>query len=298
MTNKLNELENTFLEGNIDKKDYIDRMYQYHDFLFQYSDFIKQRDISKIEITDSSVMMTTRDAGIKLMCQRYDQRIAAIETLNFKKYEADEYEMIMKLVKDGDTVFDIGGNIGYYSIALEKSKSNLDIHAFEPIPKTYEYFVANKHLNGCTAKIYNFGLSNENKDLTFFFYKEGSGNASSALMDDTRETETITCTVTKLDDFIIKNNIKKLDFIKCDVEGAELFVFQGGIETIKKHKPIIFTEILRKWSAKFNYHPNDIINLLAEIGYECFVNRDGNLQKIGFVDDNTVETNFFFICKV
>jgi hypothetical protein len=100
--------------------------------------------------------------------------------------------------------------------------------------------------------------------------------------------------VKRLDEFIDENPVK-IDFIKCDVEGAELLVYQGGLETIKRDNPIIFTEMLRKWSAKFNYHPNQIIDLMAEIGYDCFTVCDHNLSRFSLMDDTTLETNFFFL---
>ena len=86
-----------------------------------------------------------------------------------------------------------------------------------------------------------------------------------------------------------------VDFIKCDVEGAELFVYQGGIESIQKNQPIIFTEMLRKWSAKFNYNPNEIIDLLFGLGYRCFIAKADQLVEFFRMDDNTIETNFFFL---
>jgi hypothetical protein len=53
--------------------------------------------------------------------------------------------------------------------------------------------------------------------------------------------------------------------IKADVEGAELLVVQGGLQTIAKYRPLIFLELLRKRSKPFGYHPNDVIQLLASI---------------------------------
>ena len=56
------------------------------------------------------------------------------------------------------------------------------------------------------------------------------------------------------------------------------------------------SEMLRKWSAKFNYHPNDIIQLFEEIGYECYVIADnGMLKRFGYVNEETIETNYFFL---
>lgn len=92
--------------------------------------------------------------------------------------------------------------------------------------------------------------------------------------------------------------ITKVDFIKCDVEGTELFVYEGGKKTIEKYRPIIMSEMLRKWAHKFNYHPNDIINLLTELGYQCFViNENSNLKKFDKVLEETVETNYYFLHK-
>ena len=90
-------------------------------------------------------------------------------------------------------------------------------------------------------------------------------------------------------------DINKLDFIKCDVEGAEKLVFEGGLETIKKYKPIIYAEMLRKWSKSFGYHPDDIINLLADIGYHCYRYFNNKMEKIDSVTPQMETTNFFFL---
>jgi hypothetical protein len=90
--------------------------------------------------------------------------------------------------------------------------------------------------------------------------------------------------------------LNRLDFIKIDVEGAEKLVIDGGINTIKSLKPIIYCELLRKWSAKFGYHPQDVVKLLAEIGYKCFyLDGENELQRIYEIDDQTSQTNFLFI---
>jgi FkbM family methyltransferase len=266
-----------------------------HDILFAYSEFIKDRDIQKIEISDDAVVMTSRELGIKIVCNRYDERIAPIEILNMKHYEKEDSDMIYRLVKDGDTIFDIGGNMGWYSIGLYKTKKNVDIHTFEPIPNTYESLVGNARINGAKIKINNFGLSDRKQDLTFYFYKEGSGNASAAIMNNDRENIEVKCHVDTLDNYFIEQKLEKLDFIKCDVEGAELLTFRGGIKTIEKCKPIVFTEMLRKWSAKFDYHPNEIIELFKSMGYGCYFVVGNRLKEISTMTDETIETNFFFL---
>ena len=72
-------------------------------------------------------------------------------------------------------------------------------------------------------------------------------------------------------------------------------MYKGAIESIKEFKPVVFSEMLRKWCAKFEYHPNDIINLFREIDYKCFIIKDRKLEEIKIVDEDTIETNYFFL---
>lgn len=292
----LKKLEENYLNGKIEKSKYISKMYkENHDKLFQYADFIKNRDIQKIEIIDDVVMISSKALNIKIICNRFDERIAPIEILNFKNYEKEDSDMIFRLVKDSDTIFDIGGNLGWYSIGLYKNKKNVTIHSFEPIPSTYKCLKENVKINEANIVINNFGLSDKKQECTFYFHKEGSGNASAAIMDEERENIKVQCMLDTLDNYFRDTNLERLDFIKCDVEGAELLAIKGGLETIKNHKPIIFAEMLRKWAAKFNYHPNEIIELFRSIGYGCFHVVNNKLKEIAVMTDETVETNFFFL---
>lgn len=53
----------------------------------------------------------------------------------------------------------------------------------------------------------------------------------------------------------------------------------------------ISKRFLRKWSAKYHYHPNDIIRMFEEIGYQCYMIAEGNkLKQFGYVDEETIET--------
>jgi hypothetical protein len=56
--------------------------------------------------------------------------------------------------------------------------------------------------------------------------------------------------------------------------------------------------MLRKWSASFNYHPNDIIDMLSKIGYKCYFIEKNSLEEITEVTEETVQTNFIFLDKV
>lgn len=289
------DIRNAFDKADIAKQQFIDTMYEIHQQLFNYADYIGETDIAKIEIFDGSVIMTSRSAGIKMICNRSDKRIAPIEILNFREYEPTELNLILRIIEPGCVIFDIGANIGWYAMNVSKQIPNVSVYAFEPIPETYNYLKENIELNGINnIRTYNFGFSNVEDRILFYLPLGGSDAASAAYPPNGLEKDEIWCDVKTLDDFIHKSGLK-VDFIKCDVEGAELLVFQGGSETIKDHLPIIFTEMLRKWSAKFNYHPNEIINFLNGFGYKCYVTDGDILKEFSTMNEYTIETNFFFL---
>jgi len=292
---KLQDIKNAFIQNQIEKSAYIDQMYNIHEVLFDYSEFIKNTDIQKIEISDNRVILTTRKDSIKLIAKYPDKRIIPIEILNFSYYEREALDFLKKVINPESVMFDIGGNVGWYTINLKKEKPGLIVYTFEPIPKTFTILKENCLLNNIsTENLYNIGFSDEDKEVEFYFYPEGSGNSSMVNLTENPDVVVVKSLVQKIDTFIQKKNIN-VDFIKIDVEGAELFVLKGGLETIRKDTPVIFTEMLRKWSLKFNYHPNEIIELLKIIGYKCFILQNERLREFYLMDESTTDTNFIFL---
>ncbi|MFM6399666.1 MAG: FkbM family methyltransferase [Planktothrix sp.] len=290
------QMQLNYESGLLEKPQYIDEMYKFHQALFEYSQLLRATDIAKIEIVDDGVIFTSRNRGVKIYCDQADKRTAPFEILNFKVYEKVDSEMIFRLIEPGFNVFDIGANIGWYSLNIAKIHSHTTkIWSFEPIPKTFSSLTRNVAMNEVqNIQLHNFGFSNEEKELKFYVQPEASVSASSANITGSNNIIEIVCHVKRLDDFIRETGLK-IDFIKCDVEGGELFVYQGGLQSIQINQPIIFTEMLRKWSAQFNYHPNEIINLLSGIGYRCFTVKENYLYEFFLMEDKTVETNFFFL---
>lgn len=293
--NRLSEGKRRFKDGLIDKWQYIDEMWEIHSCLFDYSEFLADTNISEISISDNRVVMRFRDSEVKFLLAKNDKRLAPLEALNFGSYEQAELEMQLKLIEPEFTVLDIGANFGWYAMHVGKYKPFAQILSFEPIPSTFKWLNENIELNDFkNIKTFNFGFSDEKGTFDFYFEPSLSVNASLANVSGNKEIQGIKCSVRKLDDFT-EPGITRVDFIKCDVEGAELLVFKGGVELIKRDCPVIFTEMLRKWTSKFNYHPNDIISFFKELGYSCFVQNNGKLRRFDQVDENTPETNYFFL---
>lgn len=295
----LSETRAEYLSGQMTKQDYILRMHELHRALLEYSEFIRDSDVASIDIDAEGVVLQTREAGVRIHIDPVDERLIPLEIMNFGAYEPEETAMVLRLVEGVDTVFDIGANIGWYSLNIAtRFGSAVEIQSFEPLPPTFDQLVANVALNDARSVHPNpFGFSDESCEKAFYYYPEGSGNASTANLSGREDVDRIACRVKTLDEYTCETGILP-GFIKCDVEGAELLVFRGGRATIAKARPIVFTEMLRKWAKEFGYTPNDIVDWFAELGYACFTVRGPALERFARMDDDTIETNFFFLHEV
>lgn len=291
----LAEMKRAYASGEVRKQQYIDEMYYLHSRLFEYPEFLRDTDIARIEITDEGVVAISRKAGIRLFCDPRDKRLVPIETLNFGQYEKVELGLALRMIRPSSTVLDVGSNVGWYSLNIAKAIPDVRVFAFEPIPHTFDLLLRNIRINEA-ANIHpnNFGFYDQAGTMVLYFCNDSSGSASAENIGERRDAQEVTCQVNTVDDFIADTGLK-VHFIKCDVEGAELRVFRGANKCLADQKPVVLTEMLRKWCRKFSYHPNDIIELFAGFGYRCFVPRKEHLLPFARMDESTEDTNFFFL---
>ena len=296
MIKKLKEL---YKKNKIDKSQFINEMYQLHLILEDFSESFESNEIHSIEILDGRVFFNFKthksEKIAKFRVPFEDRRSTPLESFNFDSYEYYDSKMLFTLSQESEIIFDIGANLGWYSIMLALMDDNKKIFSFEPINEVFKQMNENISLNKlANISTYCFALSDSESEVEMYYSPNQTGATSFKNLYNTTEKSRVIRTKT-LDDFFFNTKLKTLDFIKCDVEGAELLVLKGGLESIKKHLPILFLEILRKWSKKFDYHPNDILNLLAQIGYRCFKVSGDFLIELKYISDEEESTNFFFL---
>jgi FkbM family methyltransferase len=138
-------------------------------------------------------------------------------------------------LKVGDTVIDCGANIGIFSaVAAQKG---CKVYAFEPTPETIHFLEKTVQLHGDSIQIVPYALSDKEETLQFSIYNDAPEcNSLVHHKDDDGKIEIQAIT---LDDYVERNHISKVDFIKADIEGAERNMLRGAERTIKRFKPKI-----------------------------------------------------------
>jgi len=294
----LANLKENFKTGKLTKECFINEAMDVHRHLFDYLEITKTTDINKITITPNGLSFSIGEESIEMLIPPEEKRIAPLEIINFGKYEPNETHVIDLLSSEAKHIIDIGANIGYHSIRFAKRYPKSVIHAFEPMKTSYTYLMKNIIVNSVKSQVftYNLGLSNSIGNTNFFIPPGNSVNASMLNVSGDKSSEKVSVKTSTLDQWCIDENIKP-NFIKCDVEGAELLVFQGAKKTLLINKPLIFTELLRKWSKPYNYHPNEMIIFFNKLGYLCFGIGDSRVRHVEQVTEETIETNYVFVHK-
>jgi FkbM family methyltransferase len=149
-----------------------------------------------------------------------------------------EYNQIQ--LENKDVVLDCGANIGIFSAYA--AAQNCQVYAFEPTPDTIPILDKNKEIYPENFHIIPKAVSD--KDGTISFYCYNDANSINSVFDTTLlysnhykiSQEVIVPTIT-LDSFAEENNLKKVDFIKCDIEGSERQMLKGARNILKNHAP-------------------------------------------------------------
>jgi len=175
-------------------------------------------------------------------------------------------------------------------------------YGFEPLPYLYNE-LKNKYKDKAT--ILPFALSDKSGYSTFQYVKNAPAYSGLKIRKydiENPEIEEIEVEIKTLDE-IIPSNIK-VDFIKIDVEGAELGVLQGGKQLLKKYKPIIVFEFGLGASDYYETTPNDIFNFLtSDIGLQIFLlksylNSGNPLTLQEFIAYFQTNKEYYFIASV
>ena len=172
-------------------------------------------------------------------------------------------------LKPGDVFYDIGANVGFFTIIGAKLVGNAGhVYAFEPVPANAALVRRNAQLNqfsNITVFEQAVSASSGKAELLVAHYSGGSTLSVADTPPDLKDRMMVD--IVAIDDLITQKAILPPTMIKIDVEGAELEALRGMTETIKTYQPIILYEIDDGNRAAFEHKQAALQTFIEGLGY-------------------------------
>ena len=197
-------------------------------------------------------------------------------------YDRANFTAVTGFVRPGHVCFDIGANIGVYSVVMASLTGAPEcVHAFEPVAHIRRRLLANARLNAFdTIHVNDMALGATETTLDMYQVKQGLFRAGTSTLVRNQNVERMgedafakkAVSVTTLDRYVGAAQLARVDFLKIDVEGFELHVLEGARTTLARHRPVILfeydegrhgTEHRERFRAIFAEHDYDTFEFTA-----------------------------------
>jgi len=199
------------------------------------------------------------------------QHSALDDQLRSGKFEVAETNFVTRFLRDGMIVLDIGAHHGFYSLLASKLVGPTGrVVAFEPSPRERVRLERHVRLNECkNVRIEGIALG-ASIGRAELFLVEGMEDYCNSLRPPavSAQTRTVSVDVTTLDEFLSRADIKNVDLVKLDVEGAELDVLKGASNLLEhSRRPIFLIEVYDIRTQPWGYRAFEIVEFLKKISY-------------------------------
>jgi len=225
-----------------------------------------------------------------------------------ESFEKAEMSFAQRFLKEGMTVLDIGAHHGFYTIlASKKVGSSGRVIAFEPSPRERQRLLLHLKLNRCTnVKVEPFALAGQNGEAMLFVV-DGRDTGCNSLRPPavSEPTRTIPISTKTLDGYLENQGLNHVDFVKLDVEGAELEVLKGARHLLSRNsRPIIMVEVSDVRTEPWGYSAAAIFDFLSEQNYywfsfapegelQPFIRREGYYNFVAVPDEKLADVKEF-----
>jgi FkbM family methyltransferase len=177
---------------------------------------------------------------------------------------------IFKFIKADCVVLDVGANIGFLTLNFAQRCPNGFVFAFEPDSINFRRLKKNVDLNDlANIKALNMALGANNEERFLYrLYRNNPGANRILNCDPSSQTASERVQVNRLDDVALALNLNRLDVVKIDVEGFEVFAIQGAEKTFAKYRPILFVELAEKNLREQGFTASFLVQYIESLNYE------------------------------
>ena len=208
----------------------------------------------------------------------------------FGSYDMELHLFLDRTVGSGMTCMDIGANIGEVTLHLAKKVApNGRVYAFEPVAPLYTRLKKNVIKNGLdgVVSLHQTAISNQTGWAVMSYAdetKENQGMGSLVNLENqvtklSQETSTIT-----LDDFVKEHDIKNIDLMKIDIQGAEGHLLEGGQDLFNRLSPDLLIEISPTDLSCAGLNSRGLCRMIENYGYHIYTIKGGSVERLVYAD--------------
>ncbi len=147
-------------------------------------------------------------------------------------YEPAQTRALLSAVRSGDVVYDIGAHVGYFAVLMaECAGPTGQVHAFEPRPINQRFLRRHLRINGCRTVEFHPWSVGDRTGGALLETRTGTGTGYVSERGD------VPIHMIDVDTMVASDRLPPPDFMKIDVEGGEVAVLRGAIQTITVHRP-------------------------------------------------------------
>jgi len=258
-----------------------------------------RRFFAKYNIKD---FQTTFDIDIKIWVSLSDHIESQIFWQGVQSADRGEVDLLKSILEPEHIFFDIGANVGVFTLMGARRLTLGWVYAFEPSQTHLKRLRANLELNNFkNVTIVPFALSNTSNQKKDLYIPldcssiKNTGRASLYPQKDFSNEYTVESVLTlTLDDYVLNNGVQRVDVIKIDVEGSEMDILEGGRFTINKFRPMIMMEVNKVHLQGSGRSLKELIEFYKSLDYKIFrILDNGKLLEISQLSEFTDSQNIF-----
>ena len=227
-----------------------------------------------------SNFITAKVVNLKASFRCSTRDVLGRHLYKYGMHEPENSKFLLQTIKlgDGDIAIDIGANLGWYSVLLNRiSESGSTIFAFEPDPNNFELLKFNVTKNDCSnVKAFNNAASDKNETLSLYKYPEKNRGRHSLLPQ--KNVQKVDVSAVCLDAFLDSELHSKVKFIKIDIEGYEFYALRGAIN-ILKYCPMVMMEFSPHLYPEPS-HATELVHFMANLEFVPKLLMHGKLEEI------------------
>jgi FkbM family methyltransferase len=192
------------------------------------------------------------------------------------RFERHEVAFILSVLEPSTIFFDVGANVGLFTISAAKKIGGKGVFAFEPCSSTCGLLKQNLLLNRVAdVNVSQLALGESVGEGVLQVNargKDGLNTLGSATHPESKVVGQEGVRITSVDIFMKDHKVPRVDVMKVDIEGAELMMFRGARDLLERaDAPLILYEGFGFLTRGFSYHPVEILWFLESCGYTLFV---------------------------